>query len=102
MLIVIGLHFLIADLHVALDLRGIHQNILNLAFLRNRVGVRGLVLIVIGLQFGVGRMNALENVILVQNCVVELNLGVFFLELLPHLSIADNRATGNQDRKSVV
>ena len=96
MLIVVGLNLLMADLHSGLDLRRLQQGVLDLSLLRDGIRIRRLVLVVVSLQFRFGRVNRLENVFLVQDRVVELDLGIVLYELLMHFGVGNQCAAGHQ------
>src|SRR3979490_150099 len=66
MLIVISLQFLMADLNTALELVEIHDRLFNLALLRNGIGVGVLVALVERLEFGIGGMKSLAQVVLLK------------------------------------
>ena len=78
MTIIISFQFSGAYLCLRLKPRSIEQDITDLSFLRNRIGVIRLVAIIKSLKFGVGRMNVFEKIVLSQNCVIKLDFGILF------------------------
>ena len=101
MLIVVGLQVFARHVDAGFDLRGIQHDILDLAFLRNRVVVGRLVALVEGLQLSVGRLDLFHQVIFAEDGVLELDLGVLLLKLPAHITIGDQRAAGDQVTKLV-
>ena len=95
-LIVIGQKILVRDVGRGRDFPRIHEDIFNLAFFRDRIVVAGLVAIVIGLQFLIGGMQAVENVALGDDGIVEFDLRVTPLELRAHLRIGHKDSTRDQ------
>ena len=96
MLVVIGLQFVVRHLHAVLNFRKIYHDVLDFALLRNRVRVIFLVTVVKGFQLFRRRMQSFLDVVLTQDGVFKLHLGILFIELLPDSGIAHRGAAGDQ------
>src|ERR1700733_14911456 len=82
MLIVVSSQVLRRNLDVGGKLGGIDDGVLDLALFRNRVRVARLVAFVKRLQFVVRRVQAFAQILLLQDCIVELYFGVLLDELV--------------------
>ncbi len=89
MLIVISLQLIMADLNATLKLVEIHDRILDFPLLRNGVGVGVLVTLVKRFEFGVGGMKSFAQLVLLEDGIVKLDLGVLLDKLFANLRIAD-------------
>ena len=96
MLIVVDSQIIGCDLNAGFGFSSLDKCVFDLALLGNRVGVALLMAIVIGRQFHVGGMQPLFDVFLLQDGVVELDLGVLLDELVVNLCFTNACAAGNQ------
>src|SRR5579872_5985710 len=98
-LLVIALQIALGDLNAGLELRRINYGVLHFAFFGNGVGIRGLMAFVIRLQLSFGGTQPLLDVVLFEDGIIELNLGVLLDELLMNLGVGHARGSGNKSLK---
>src|SRR5208282_781506 len=82
-LVVINLQVVVRDLYPILDFGEVDHGVLHLALLRNRICVIFLVAVVESFQLLRRGMKALLDIVLLQNGILKLYLGILFVELLP-------------------
>ena len=95
-LLVIGLQIIRRHRRLSGKLPRIHHHVLNFAFLGDGVRVGLLVALVIGLQLGVRRLNALGDIVFLEHRVIELDLGVFLDEFLVQIGVGYGGSSRDQ------
>src|SRR5262245_15773574 len=99
MLVVVGLQIFMRYLGLREKFAFVEEGILNFALLGNGILVARLIARVEGLQFFVGGMQTLANVILREEGVLELYLRVALLEFLTDIAVGNRSAARNQGRE---
>ncbi len=95
-LVVILLQLSLRHRNLVGQLRGLDHDVLCFDLFRNRVRVLLLVLLVESLQFGIGRLDLLLDVIEGQHRVLEFDLGVLLPHFFGNVLVADGDGSGDK------